>query len=73
MAVCVRARVPGPLGMCVRVALLVQHATRMRHIVTSFVVPLAPPHFFALCHKRHEFRKKVTGQMCILIFSTTFI
>jgi hypothetical protein len=28
-----------------RVALLTQHETRMRHIVMSFVAPLAPPHF----------------------------
>ena len=33
--------------VCVRVhvALLIQHATRMRHIVTSYVAPLAPPYF----------------------------
>jgi hypothetical protein len=30
---------------CVRVALLIKHATRMRHIVTSFVDPLPPPYF----------------------------
>jgi hypothetical protein len=28
---------------CVRVVLLIQHATHMRHTVTSFVAPLAPP------------------------------
>ena len=36
---------------CVHVALLIQHATRIRHIVTSFVAPLAPPHFSTLSHK----------------------
>ena len=36
VCVCARARV--------YVALLIQHATRMCHIVTSFVAPLAPPH-----------------------------
>jgi hypothetical protein len=35
----------------VHVALLIQHATRMRHIVTSFVAPLAPPYFSTLSHK----------------------
>ena len=57
---CARARV----GACVRVgdrvqwrvhararvALLIQHAKRMRHIVTAFVAPLAPPHFSTLSH-----------------------
>ena len=41
-----------------RVALLVQHATRIRHILLSFVVSLAPPHFSTLSHKRHDFRKE---------------
>ena len=41
------------------VALLIQHATRMCHIVTSFVAPLAPPYFSTLSHKRHDFRKKI--------------
>ena len=53
-----------------RAALLIQHATRMRHIVTSFVAPLAPPYFSTLSH----FREKVTEhKMCVLIFSTTFV
>ena len=29
----------------VHVALLIQHATRMRHVVTTFVAPRTPPHF----------------------------
>jgi predicted transcriptional regulator len=57
----------------VRVALLIQHATRMRHIVTSFAVPLAPPYFFTLSHKSHDFRKNFTEyKMCVLILSTAF-
>jgi hypothetical protein len=32
------------------VALLVQHETRMRHIVTSFMAPLVPPYFSTLSH-----------------------
>ena len=42
----------------VHVALLIQHATRMRHIVTSFMDPLAPPYFSTVSRKRHDFRKK---------------
>ena len=56
------------------VALLIQHATRMRHVVTSFVAPLAPPYFSTLSHKRHDFPEKVTEhKMCVLIFYTTFV
>ena len=66
VCVCARARV--------YVALLIQHATRMCHIVTSFVAPLAPPYFSTLSHKRHDFREKVIEhKMCVLIFSTTFV
>ena len=58
---------------CVHVSLLIQHATRMRHIVTSLVAPLAPPYFSTLSHKRYDFRKKlIEYKMCVLFFSTTF-
>ena len=36
----------------VRVGLLIEHATRMRHIVTSLVAPLAPPYFPTLSQKK---------------------
>jgi hypothetical protein len=62
------------VGMCVRVALLIHHVTRMRHIVTSFVVPLSPQHFSTLSHKRNDFRKQVVEhKMCDSAFSTTFV
>ena len=42
--------------------------------ILVFAVSLAPPYFSTLSHKRNDFRKKVNGrEMCILIFSTTFI
>ena len=41
-----------------RVSLLIQHATRMRHIVTSFVAPLPPPNISTLSHKGCDFWKK---------------
>ena len=31
---------------CARVALLIRHATRRRHIILSFVDPLSPKNFF---------------------------
>jgi hypothetical protein len=60
MCVRVGARVRGRLHTRARarVALLIQQATRMRHIVTSFVAPLAQSYFSALSRKEHNFRGK---------------
>ena len=56
----------------VRVAVLIQHAMHMRHIVTSFVTFQSPSHFSTVFHGRCDFRKKVTEhKMCVLSFSTT--
>jgi hypothetical protein len=56
---------------CVYVALVIQHAKRMRRVILSSVACLPLPHFSTLFHKRHDFRKNVTGQKtCVLIFST---
>jgi hypothetical protein len=50
VCVCVRAlgsRVRGRVhARTMHVALLIQHETRMRHIVTSFVAPTSPQKFF---------------------------
>ena len=55
-----------------RVAVLTRHATLLRHIV--IFASLAPPSFSTLFHKRHDFRKQVTGhKTCLLIFSITYI
>jgi hypothetical protein len=54
--------------------LLIEHATRMRHIVTSLVAPMTLPYFSTLPHKRHDFRENVIGhKMRALILSTTFV
>jgi hypothetical protein len=74
VGLCVHVYVGAQTHACVsaRVALLIQHATLMLHIL-SFVTSPAPPNSLTLSHKRHDFRKEVTGnKMCILIFSTTF-
>jgi hypothetical protein len=77
---CVNARACGFPGawacacVCVRVALLTQHATRMRHIVTSFLAPLAPSYFSTLSRKQMIFEKQnVTEHKVYLIFSTTIV
>ena len=47
---------------------------RVRHIVTSFVAPWAPPHFWTLSLKRRDFRKRVTEhKMCVSIFCTSIV
>jgi hypothetical protein len=53
------ARVPGRVHVRVRVALFSQHATRLHHIVTSFVAALASPHFSTFSHKKHDFIKRL--------------
>ena len=55
------------------VALVVQHAKRMCHIMLSFVPSLTLP-YFSTSHKWHDSLEKITElKMCVFIFSTTFI
>jgi hypothetical protein len=57
---------------CVSVALVMQHAKRMRRITLLLVACLALPHFYALFHKRHDFRGgggKLSNIKCVFWFS----
>ena len=67
--------VPERVGVFVHVALLIQHATCTRYIVTTFLAPLALPYSLTPNHKRHDFRKKkiIEHKMRVLVFSTTFV
>ena len=56
------------------VALVIQHAERMRRIMLSSVASLALLNFFStLAREWNDNRNKVIEhKMCVLIFSTTF-
>ena len=66
MRVCVR--VPGSVGVCMRVrecSLTYPVCMAYGPTVSSFVAPIAPPYFWTLSHKRHDFRENVLHIKCV--------
>jgi ribosomal protein L20 len=59
---------------CLFLALVIQHAMRMRRIILSSVACLALKSFSTLSHKRHVFRKKKVNEhnICVFIFIFKF-
>jgi hypothetical protein len=60
--------------MSVCVALVIQHAKRMRSTILPSVVCPAVPYFSTLSNKRHDVKKKVIQyRRYVLSFSTNFV
>jgi hypothetical protein len=77
-SVCACVHACGYLGACVcactyvHVALLIQHAMSMHHIVTSVVAPWSVPHFLTSNKWCAFWKKVIEHKMRVFIFSTTF-
>ena len=58
---------------CASVALVIQHAMRMRRIAVTSAACLTLSCLYTLPHRRHDFWRKVNEcKIRVLIFSTTF-
>jgi hypothetical protein len=64
--------------VCVFVALVIQHAMRMRRLIQSSVTCVKPKYLPTLSHKRGDFRKQrnmyiIEHKMCVLILSANSV
>jgi hypothetical protein len=60
-------------GVRVCVALVIQHAKRMRRTILSSVAYVAVPYFSTLFHKRHDIRKNLLVIKCVFLFSVQLL
>jgi hypothetical protein len=58
---------------CVSVALVIQHAKRMRRIILSSEACVAAPCFSTLSHKQRFLEKVTEHKVCVLSLSTKFV
>jgi hypothetical protein len=59
---------------CVCVALVIQHAERMGHIILSSISFPAVQNLSTLFHKMRDFRDNlIAHKTCVLIFYTSFV
>ena len=60
--------------VCSCVALVIQHAMRLRRIILTSAAGLAQPYFPTLSNQGHGFRKRrIEHKMCVLVFFTNFV
>ena len=52
---------------CVPVTILMQHATRMQHVILSSMACLAVPYFSTLSHKLYDLRGGGMGLLDIIL------
>jgi len=72
---CCGKAVPITYSECVSVALVIQHAVCIYHIILPSVACLAVPFISTLSHKQYSFQKQkcVEHEASVLILSTTFV
>ena len=59
---------------CAHVALLIQHAKRMRRVIWSYAASLAPPYFSTPSHKWHDFLQNVIEhKKCLDLFYNFYL
>ena len=59
------------MSVCI-LALFIQHATRLHHIILRIMTCMAVPYSSILSHKLHDFGRRNNHKMCVMIYFTTW-